>query len=299
MRSFCCVTIFYSLTLVSAAALRQPQSAFVVPPQKNDQIRNEVVTQVKNVAAAAVLSALMLVGPITPQPAIAVAPPLEAALIEASDATYPILKTLKPETVSPVFNSIVKLLLKVPSDKLVNFLDKGIDVILTIPDSDIESFTATIKDSYGDLATGSCDLVPLPIAAADKFTSSEALSQVDQAKLKALNDKIDATLKAIPKQSGEAAAICLPDEKSLEKIFIAQTELSLKLDKSALQAFNVAGTSLGKSIAPAEAFRLLPEFQKTERGVDAKARTRFEKAGKAVDSAIKRDVSFARLAGKM
>ena len=70
--------------------MRQVQSAFVVLPKDNDNIRSEVATKVKNVAAAAVLSALMLVGPITPQAAIAVAPPLEAALIEASDATYPI-----------------------------------------------------------------------------------------------------------------------------------------------------------------------------------------------------------------
>jgi len=294
------IPIFCSSALDSVAAVGRIQPSFIVPQQKNSRILNKVVSEAKNVGAAAVLCTLTFFGPITPQAADAIAPPLEAALIETSDATYPILKTLKPETVSPVFNAIVKLLVnKVPSDRFVNFLDKGIDVILSIPDDDLASFTVSVKDAYGDLATTTCDLVPLPVAAADKFITSEGFAKVDQVKLKALNEKLAATLTAFPKQGGDAAAICLPEEKNLEKIFIAQTELSLRLNKNALQEFGAAGASVGKAIPPAELFRLLPEFQKTERGVDVKARNRFEKAGKSLDTAIKRDASFARLNGKM
>jgi len=294
------VTIFCYSTLVSTAAARRIQPTFVTPHQQNSGILNEVISQTKNVAAAAVLCTLTLVGPITPQAANAVAPPLEAALVEASDATYPILKSLKPETVSPIFNAIVKLLVtKVPTDSFVNFLDKGIDVILTIPDEDLASFTSSVKDAYGDLATTSCDLVPLPVAAADKFASSEGLAKVDPAKLKSVNEKLSLTLQAFPKQGGDAPAVCLPTEENLEKIFIAETDLSLKLNRKALQEFGVVGGKIGKSIPPGELFRLLPEFQKTERGVDMKARNRFEKAGKGVDMAIKRDASFARLNGKI
>jgi len=307
MRFFLYCTILCSLALVPRAAARQLHLSFVSLRQQNSLIPDQtctpvfdVATRVKNIAAATVLCTLAFVSPITPQPANAVAPPLEAAIIESSDATYPILKTLKPETVSPVFNAIVKILeTKVPPDRFVNFLDKGIDVILSIPDNDLASFTTSVKDAYGDLTPSTCDLVPLPVAAADKFASSESLAKVDQVKIKALNEKLDATLSAFPKKGGDAAAVCLPDEKNLEKIFIAQTELSLKLNRIALQEFGVAGASVGKSIPPGELFRLLPEFQKTERGVDAKARNRFEKAGKTLDTAIKRDASFARLNGKI
>ena len=71
------------------------------------------------------------------------------------------------------------------------------------------------------------------------------------------------------------------------------------MNRNAIQEFGAAGASVGKSIPPGELFRLLPEFQKTERGVDMKERNRFEKAGKSLDMAIKRDASFGRLNGKI
>lgn len=241
-----------------------------------------------------------------------VAPPLQAALVESADATYPILKSLKPETVSPIFNAVVKLFVnKVTPAKFGTFLDRGIDVILSIPDEDLASFTTTVKDAYGDVdpSSSSCDLVPLPVAAIDKFTNSEGLSKVDPARLKALNDKVAATLQAVPRGEIKAAdpdvgtttaALCLPSsDKNLEKIFLAQTDLTLKINREALSEFGAAGAEVGKTIPPAEVFRLLPEFQRTERGVDMKARARFENAGKGLDRAIKLDVQFARLRGKI
>jgi len=307
--------LFFSFLAISSVL---QVNCFCIPPLKQNpktqpQIFHNIVSQVKNSVTVAIVCGVSLTFtfPFAPHAANAlVSPPVREALVEASDATYPILKSLKPEYIDPVFNGIVKLLVKtVPSDKFGKFLDKSADVIISIPDNDLASFTSALKDAYGDQSPTSCDLVPLPVDAANKFAMSEALTKVDPNKLKILNEKLDATIKAIPKQETKmddgdtsrttVTAICLPSEKDLEKVFVAQTELSLTVNQAVLQDFGNAATVVGKSIPPSDLIRLLPEFQKTQRGVDAKAKKRFENAGKAVDKAIKRDYAFARLSGKV
>jgi len=278
------------LLLLGVLPYHPVQSSYITPPKQKPAdyfpIFNDIVSQVKTAAVTAtILGSFTFLGPLTVVPNTAnalVSPSVEEALIEASDATYPILKTLKPEYIEPLSGSIVKLLVnKVPSDKFVNFLDKGADVIMSIPENDLAAFTSSIKDAYSDLSPETCDLVPLPVDAANKFATSEGLAKVDPNKLKAVNEKLDATIKAISKQtrkndddvtSTTITAICLPTEKNLEKLFIGQTELSLTLKKEALQEFGKAGTAVGKSIPPGDLFRLLPDFQKVERGVDVKAK---------------------------
>lgn len=298
-------SILYLITIWSSSptyafSVSEVKAAFVNLNKLNFKISlNEIASPLKSVAGAAAIFCLTAAGPAAPQTALAVSPPVEAALIEASDATYPILKTLTPETISPVSNSIVKLLgKKVAPDKFANLLSKGIDVILSISDEELATFTTSVKDAYGEMSAYSCDLVPLPTAAVDNFLNLEGLKMVDETKFKALDEKVGATLKAIPKQA-DGAAVCLPEEKNLEKLFIAQTDLSLKVNPNSLKEFGAAGSSVGKTIPLGELLKLLPEFQKTERGVDMKAKKRFENAGKGVDTAIKRDASFMRLTGKI
>uniref|UniRef100_A0A7S1FUP2 Uncharacterized protein n=1 Tax=Corethron hystrix TaxID=216773 RepID=A0A7S1FUP2_9STRA len=230
-------------------------------------------------------------------PALAVAPMLEAALIEASDASYPILRSLTPETLNPFPETLVGILEKrVPADRLTNLIDKGISAFLSIPETNVAAFVKATEDATAGLSPESCDLVPLPSGAAARFANLPGVADVDGAKLKAAQERAAPALKAFP---GAEGRICLPSEAGLEKLFVAQTDISLSTSRFAFGEFGAAAELAGKSIPLTDLSRLLPQIQKTQRGVDMKARSRFESAGKNLDKAIKRDVQFARLRGKI
>mmetsp|Transcript_27318 Transcript_27318/g.54661 ORF Transcript_27318/g.54661 Transcript_27318/m.54661 type:complete len:283 (+) Transcript_27318:34-882(+) len=230
-------------------------------------------------------------------PALAVAPPLEAALIQASDASYPVLKSLKPETISPLADNLVGILEKrVPAEKLTNLIDKGISVFMSIPDENLAAFVKVAGDTAGGLLPESCDLVPLPLGAATKFSGLSGVTSVDPVKLKATQERAALVLKSFPGADGK---VCLPSEASLERLFVAQTDLLLSVSKETFADFGSAAAQAGKGVPLGDLTKLVPELAKTQRGVDMKARNKFEAAGKGLDMAIKRDVQFARLRGKI
>jgi len=230
-------------------------------------------------------------------PALAVAPALEAALIEASDASYPILQTLRPETISPFPEALVGILEKrVPPEKITNLIDKGISAFMSIPDADLAAYVKIAGDATAGLSPESCDLVPLPSIAGVKFANLAGVAGVDSAKLKAAGERAAPALGAFPGTEGK---ICLPSEAALEKLFVAQTNLLVSTSRDAFGEFGTAAGQAGKSIPLTDLSNLLPKIQMTQRGVDMKARSRFERAGKDLDKAIKRDVEFARLRGKI
>jgi len=224
----------------------------------------------KSIASAALCTSAVLFWGGTTVPQVQAKPsPLDAALIEASDASYPVLKSLKSETVSPLANKIVNLFTnKVTPEKLTNLLEKGINAFLAIPDENLDSFTFTVKEAYTDVSTQSCNLVPLPTEAVVKFTSSEGYTNIDPTKAKAFREKFDNTFGAFPKTDN---GICLPEtETNLEKLFIAQTELSFAIPKNVVKEFGEAASVATKSIPSSDLLRLLPDIQKNRKGCRSK-----------------------------
>jgi hypothetical protein len=246
-------------------------------------------------AAAACIAGSLLLG----QPSFAISDvidgPLAKAIVDASDATYPVLKSLTAGTVSPLATKITSLLTKkIAANKLTIALDSGANALLSIPDDNLEKFTATVKASYEGVSKDSCSAVPLlPVDAVSTFTSSEAFSKLDASKVSQVTKKIASLTQAVP---STAEGICLPASKEgLEQLWIGQTELTLKIPRAAKQELVSSLSGALKSIPNAELLRILPEAKKITKGVDAKTAKKFEMAGENLDKVLKQDARFKSL----
>ena len=170
------------------------------------------------VASAALCSTLLASGP-------AFAGPLDDAILEVADSSYPIIKTLNPTTFSPFVDKIGDVVLKVKPDKLGKAVDAGIDYFLSIPDDKVQATNAAVKE-----AVSSCsgDKVPLPSSALfAKLTSSPAFSNVDAAKLKAFAAEAKPAVDALAVKDD---LVCLPSVEALKKVSLAQAEAAKAAD---------------------------------------------------------------------
>ena len=106
-------------------------------------------------------------------------PNLPAVIVETSEASYPILRTLPADKFPPFASKVADIVLLIKPEKLAKSVDLGIDAYLSVPPEQVDTFNAALKETFGGLKTDSCDLVPLPNAAlVHKFQSSNAFSQV-------------------------------------------------------------------------------------------------------------------------
>eukprot|EP00550_Attheya_septentrionalis_P005938 CAMPEP_0198290076 /NCGR_PEP_ID=MMETSP1449-20131203/8057_1 /TAXON_ID=420275 /ORGANISM="Attheya septentrionalis, Strain CCMP2084" /LENGTH=232 /DNA_ID=CAMNT_0043988511 /DNA_START=157 /DNA_END=855 /DNA_ORIENTATION=+ len=216
---------------------------------------------------------------------------LETAIIQASDATYPVLKALTPETTGPLANKIAKLLTsKVPAEKLATALDSTADTLLSIPDDKLAKFVATVKTSYQDISSDSCQSIPFPADAANVVLGSEAVSKLSSEKVQQVAGKIAPLVSAVPASTG---GICLPSKEGLEQVWIGQTQLVLSIPTPIKQQLAANIAPAAKSIPSAELLRLLPDAKKALLGgVDRKEGFKFQDAGVALDKALKQDYRF-------
>jgi len=280
-----------SLLLPLAAALRLNPA-----PHANAQAKATFAGQAKAALVAAVCSAqLLCVGPAqaTVSPGY---PSLPDAIVESSQAAYPILKALPKDTFPPFADKIGTLVLGIKPDKLAKSIDLALDMYNSVPTEKITAFNAVLKDAYGDLKPSSCDLVPLPSPAfVDKFASSEAFSKVDADRLKAFNEKWGATLGALVKTD---AAICLPTSDKLDKLALAQADLGRSFGLAEAKQFNdYFGASSKTAISPGKVLPLVGEGQKQTMGASLKERQRFKAAGVVVEQAAKQCVGKPQKCG--
>jgi len=264
------------------AGLAQPSLALRLSPVARQSACANAAQAGKTALVAAFCSAQLLGA----APAALAAPTLPEAIVETSEAAYPILKALPKDTFPPFSAKLADLFLGIKPDKLAKSLDLGIDVFLSVPDEKVTAFNGVVKEAFDGLKTDSCDLVPLPPkATVDKFTSSEALAAVDAAKLKAFDDKWGPTLKALPKTD---AAICLPAAEKLDKLALAQAQVGKSFGKEEAKKF---GTYFGgiaqASITPGKIFPLIGEGQKQTMGASLPERQRFKAAGSAIETISK------------
>ena len=210
---------------------------------------------VKAAALSAALSALLVATPLLP----AHANSLDTAITDAVDASYPVLKALKPDPGFPSFSSkLVKTILTADATKLGAAADAGLDVFLSLPDSQISATTNAIKAviESSDKATD-CAAVPLPSPALlDEITGSAAYKAVDSAKLSALTSKLKPAFASLPSAYGKA---CLPDVKSLEKLVLQQASLGPGADAAKVKALGAAGKAAAASIPKQQVLGLVAD----------------------------------------
>jgi hypothetical protein len=249
-------------------------------------------------AAAAVCMGCLL---FAPQPAMAidttVAGSLQQAIIEASDATYPVLKSLTPETVSPLANKIANLLTKkVSPERLSTALNSAANALLAIPDEKLDQFTQTVKASYEGVSSSSCSAIPLPMDAITTFASSDAVSQLDSETLSRAIQKITALRQSIPSSD---SSLCLPaSPQGLEQIWVGQTELALTIPKGVKRELAGTAAMAVKSIPSAELLRVLPDAKKVLGNVDRKVASKFQQTSVNLDKAIQKDGRFQAFSAK-
>eukprot|EP00545_Synedropsis_sp_CCMP1620_P001341 CAMPEP_0119005202 /NCGR_PEP_ID=MMETSP1176-20130426/1581_1 /TAXON_ID=265551 /ORGANISM="Synedropsis recta cf, Strain CCMP1620" /LENGTH=287 /DNA_ID=CAMNT_0006956979 /DNA_START=16 /DNA_END=879 /DNA_ORIENTATION=+ len=250
----------------------------------------------KHAAAFCLAGACLLATPTTP-PALAASDivfgPLETAIIAASDATYPVLKSLTTETVSPLGTKIANLVNnKIAAAKLTAALDSGANALLSIPDEKLAKFATTVKESYQGVSSDFCTAIPLPVDAINSLTPTAA-SSLDATKLEQVTKKLAATAEAIPFTS---TGICLPSSKEgLEQLWIGQTELVIGIPKAAKQDLVAKAGAAVKSVPNADLLRILPDAKKILKGVDPKTAKKFESTGQTLDKVLKADVRFKSL----
>jgi hypothetical protein len=222
---------------------------------------------------------------------------LEKAIIDASDATYPVLKSLTTETITPFGNKVANILTKkMAAEKLSTVVDCAANALLSIPDDNLDKFASTVKESYQGVSSVSCDAVPLPLDAFGMVTSSEAFAKLDSEKLSQVAKKLSATTRAIPFSE---KGICLPaSPEGLEQVWIGQTELIISIPRAVKQDFATSGAAAVKSIPNADLLRVLPDVKKVLGGVDKKAANKFQETGKTLDQVLKQDRRFQAFQAK-
>mmetsp|Transcript_11905 Transcript_11905/g.18264 ORF Transcript_11905/g.18264 Transcript_11905/m.18264 type:complete len:284 (+) Transcript_11905:32-883(+) len=277
------ISILSCLLMISCHAFQKPQQSIIFP--KNNNLIPEYVT------GALCGAAVML---LTPTPAFSFSDtvdkgsPLGNAIVQMSDASYPVLSSLSDDSVTMLGNKITKVVVeKIPPSAI----ELGIDAFLGIPNEKVDKWTATLKQSYDGVTPDSCQSIPVPVQSLGRLAAGV---KIDETKLKTLQSKYSSSNQAVPRS---ASSICLPSSKEgLEQLWVGQTELTMNLPKKETQEFARAAFKAILSVPNAELLRIVPDAKRAfTAGVDTKTSLKFEKAGKALDKAIQQDPRFQRL----
>ncbi len=269
--------------IVVSAALHVGTALRLGPVHAEAAAKQQLGQTAKTAVVAALCSAQLLAAP-----AFAVPPTLQEAIIETSEAAYPVLKVLPADSFPAFATKIGDLFLGFKPDKLSKSIDLGVDLFLSVPEADLTTFNGVVKDAFDGLKPDSCDLVPLPPPSlVQKFTSSVGFAGADAGKLKAFDEKWGPTLKALAK-TDDGAKICLPAAEKLDKLAIAQAKLAKSFGADEAKAFGTYFGGVAKaSIQPGKVFPLVGEAQKQTMGADLKARQRLKTAGATLETVSK------------
>ena len=247
---------------------------------------------VRSAVLAAICSTTLVLSP----PASRALPPLlDDVIVEATEASYPILKALEPAPFQGWTSLVSKLIFEIDSNKLGPAIDLLADVYNLVPDADIGNFNSIIKDSFAGLNMDSCETVPLPAASLGDGFMTVAKKNVDPAKLKSVSAKWQKSLDALPKTD---TAICLPTVGSLDKLAVAQANLGRSFDYNAVKKFNEYTFSMlkGEVKLTDETFALLKGAQMQAEGASYEEKNSFQNALKKLEAASKKEKEKAALA---
>ena len=225
------------------------------------------------------------------------APPMDLkdAITELAAATYPILKAQTEDTFPQFTDRIGSLLLtKVRPDKAAKLVDLGLDAFLSVPPETVKTLEGAIKDSFSDLKTETCDLVPLPPSTLlQRFQASEAVKKIGDEKWTRFDALYGGSLKALVKTND---AICLPPVESLAKLSLAQAEVGKGFGKYEAKQFGtMAQVTLQGSLGLSDVLGLANDAKKLAPSATTAEKARFQKAGKTLEQAAVAETARTRV----
>ena len=242
----------------------------------------------KSALVAALSTSLLTAPPAVAGPIPGTPEATNVAILEASEASYPILKALEQGPFTGWTELVGKLLFEISPDKLGKSADLLVDVFNSVPNENIATFTADLKNSFAGLKTDSCTLVPLPAVSLAEKAKAVTTKSVDAAKLKTLSDKWAGTLGALSKTD---SAICLPSVQNLDKLAISQADLGRSFDNAAVRKFNDYTFSMlkGEVKLTDETFSLLVGAKSQAQDATFKEKNDFQNALKKLEGASKKE----------
>ena len=255
----------------------------------------------KAAAFGATCSAALCLGAL---PAIAAPPSLNDAIVEFTEAVYPVIKVqnsalpdLSEQAAALIFNSV-------KPEKLATSIDLLFDAFATVPEEKITAFNDVVKDAFGDAKPPACQLVPLPPKSlTDKVLASAAFKQVDSAKLAAFGEKWGPTLKLLPTSdtyktadgAGPFTVICLPPPEKLDRLALAQADLGRAFGVVEVKRFfDYTPGMLQKEVRMSDAMPLAQTASKMAY-VPPDQKIRLNQATKAIEAAAKDEAAKARI----
>ena len=244
-------------------------------------------------AKCALVSALCSVPLLAPLPSSAVQT-LDEAIVEVSEAAYPLISALDAKTFVPFTEKIGSIVLSLPPAKLGSSIEAGIDVFDSVSPERLKAFNGALSDAFGGLKTDSCTLVPLPSKAIAERFQGIAVETVPSEKLKAFASTWGPTIEGLPKTD---AAICLPSKDSLNRLSLAQAEVARSFGAAEQSTFaKVAGPALKSKFSLGTLLPLVDDAKKVGAGASPQEKAAFQAAGKKIEAAAKREAAEAKRA---
>eukprot|EP00746_Dinoflagellata_sp_MGD_P091126 gnl/MRDRNA2_/MRDRNA2_36077_c0_seq1.p1 gnl/MRDRNA2_/MRDRNA2_36077_c0~~gnl/MRDRNA2_/MRDRNA2_36077_c0_seq1.p1 ORF type:complete len:330 (+),score=56.21 gnl/MRDRNA2_/MRDRNA2_36077_c0_seq1:96-1085(+) len=155
------------------------------------------------VSAAMAVSAMLIATPAYADTA--------GAIKDFTDAAYPIIGSLKKDTVGPLTGKAIQVALTAPPKEIIKTIDAGLEAFLS---TDSDKFIKTVKAlevaTTEASAASSCNLICLPsIEAAENVgaAAGEALATADKAKVKAFADQAIKLVNSVDKFAAAPVAI--------------------------------------------------------------------------------------------
>jgi len=192
-----------------AAAVARGQHAPVTSAASTQNLlqrspMNSILDHGKDAIAATMIAAMLVA-----TPAFAGVP--EAAK-DLTDASYPIIASLKKDTVGPLASKAVGVALTASPQEIIKTIDAGLDAFLSTPADKFIATVKVLKAATAEAATASsCNLICMPsLETSEKVgvAAADALSQADPAKLKAFANQ---AIKLVNSADKMAAAPLLMD----------------------------------------------------------------------------------------
>lgn len=161
------------------------------------------LNELGKVSAAMAVSAMLIATPAYADTA--------GAIKDFTDAAYPIIGSLKKDTVGPLTGKAIQVALTAPPKEIIKTIDAGLEAFLsTDPDKFLKAVKALEVATTEASAASSCNLVCLPsIEAAENVgaAAGEALGTADKAKVKAFADQAFKLVNSVDKLAAAPVAI--------------------------------------------------------------------------------------------
>ena len=149
------------------------------------------------------------------------------------------------------------------------------------------TFDGVVKETFGELKTDSCQLVPLPSTRIVPKASSIVSPYLDAAKVKKFEETWGGTIGALSKTE---SSICLPSVQSLNKLSLAQAEVGRSFGVEESKRFASKATpTLRGAVSLNSVLPLLSDAKLLAPAATAAEKAEFQKAGKVIERAQKQE----------